>query len=333
MSTPAGGDTGGERLGVVGTLVWDTIHGRDPDRDGPVEEWGGICYALSAFEAAGPDGWTLFPIIKVGEDVRHGARELLSGLARVGSLEGVRFVDDPNNRVELRYREDGRRTERLSGGVPGWSREELVPIAASCDALYVNFIAGWEMDLPAARRLRDVVPGPVYADLHSLLLDVGPEGIRRPRRLEQGAEWVSCFDLVQVNDEELRLLAGDVGDPWETARRAVAGGRTRAVLVTRGDRGARWAAAPELAGSDRGEGGDVVDGEEPVEGRVEDPDPTGCGDVWGITCFGSLLDGAAVPDAVRRANRVAALNARLRGGRALAERGISGRTLEAGEGT
>ena len=33
------------RIGVIGIFVWDVIHGRDP-RDAPVEEWGGITYAL-----------------------------------------------------------------------------------------------------------------------------------------------------------------------------------------------------------------------------------------------------------------------------------------------
>ena len=34
----------------MGSFVWDVIHGRDP-RDAPVEEWGGITYALSALDA------------------------------------------------------------------------------------------------------------------------------------------------------------------------------------------------------------------------------------------------------------------------------------------
>jgi hypothetical protein len=38
-------------LGVVGTLVWDRIHARD-GRAAPVEEWGGIAYALAAASAS-----------------------------------------------------------------------------------------------------------------------------------------------------------------------------------------------------------------------------------------------------------------------------------------
>lgn len=314
---------------MVGTLVWDTIRGRDGERDAPMEEWGGISYALSAFELAGPEEWTLFPIVKVGEDMRRRARRFLTGLERVGSLDGVHFVDAPNNRVELEYRDSRRRTERLTGGVPGWTWEELAPLVASCDALYVNFIAGWEMGLPEARRLRTTVSGPLYADLHSLFLGVGPGGVRRPRRLERGAEWVSCFDFVQMNEDELRSLAGEDADPWETARRAVAEDGARAVLVTRGARGVRWVAGPDVAGS----GGGVRVGDEAAGEVVEDPDPTGCGDVWGITCFGALLAGATIREAARRANRVAATNARHRGGRVLADLGDAGLITEEGEGT
>ena len=39
-----------KQLGVVGTLVWDTIHDRDPAQHA-VEEWGGIAYALEALDA------------------------------------------------------------------------------------------------------------------------------------------------------------------------------------------------------------------------------------------------------------------------------------------
>ncbi|CAA9306178.1 MAG: hypothetical protein AVDCRST_MAG40-686, partial [uncultured Gemmatimonadaceae bacterium] len=56
------------RLGVIGTFVWDVIHGRDP-RHAAVEEWGGISYALSALDAALPDGWVVAPLIKVGSDL------------------------------------------------------------------------------------------------------------------------------------------------------------------------------------------------------------------------------------------------------------------------
>lgn len=319
-----------KRLGVIGTMVWDTIHQRDPGRGEPVEEWGGICYALSAFEATAPDGWELLPIIKVGGDLRERANDYLRGLGRIASLEGVRTVPERNNRVELFYRDRSRRCEKLTGGVPGWSWEELAPLARSCDAVYVNFVAGWELDLPSAQGLRGGFRGLVYSDLHSIFLGVGAGGVREPRPLAAWREWLSCFDLVQLNEDELETLAGALGDPWKVAADVV-GERTKALLVTLGERGAAWVAAAGFDGLDleAGEppalrpGIPATSGFAPTRLAVPDPDPTGCGDVWGMTCFASLLGGATLREAVERSNTLAGRNAAHRGasqlGRLLAD--------------
>ena len=71
-----------KRVGVIGTFVWDIIYGRDP-RDLPVQEWGGITYALGAFDAALPPDWQVVPLVKVGSDLAPRAREFLRTLRRV----------------------------------------------------------------------------------------------------------------------------------------------------------------------------------------------------------------------------------------------------------
>ena len=60
------------KLGVLGTMVWDRIHARDV-RVAPVEEWGGIAYALAGVSAAAPAGWTIDPLIRVGSDLSERA--------------------------------------------------------------------------------------------------------------------------------------------------------------------------------------------------------------------------------------------------------------------
>jgi sugar/nucleoside kinase (ribokinase family) len=313
------------RLGVLGTMVWDTIHERDPGRDAPIEEWGGIAYALAAFDAVVEGDWELFPILKIGSDMRERADQFLQTLQHVGSVDGVRTVPEPNNRVELYYHEAGRRCERLTGGVPGWSAEELLPLAHACDALYVNFIAGWELDLVAAGILREATPGLVYCDLHSLMLGIGPDGVRVLRPLESWREWLACFDIVQLNEDELLTLAEEWGDPWQLGAE-VLGPLTRALLVTRGQEGAVWMATRRFWDDPlaSGTGPFANAGDAVLSGRVDgdpgahDPDPTGCGDVWGITCFASLLSGRSLTASMRRANRVAARNASFRGAGGLA---------------
>lgn len=306
-SPGAGGRRGSAvaRLGILGTLVLDTIH--PPEGGPPRRALGGIVYSLSAWEAAPARGWVVLPMIKVGRDARPRADAYLDRLSTIASRRGVVTVPEPNNRVELRYRPDGSRTERLEGGVPEWTWEELGPLARSCDALYVNLIAGWELDLACARRLGDAVSGPLYCDLHSLLLGRRADGARQRRAPDRWREWASCFDYLQLNHEELRTLADADGSDPDVLARDLAGGRARAVFVTRGREGAAWFAA-DGDGAAAGRAGTS-----PVDGG----DPTGCGDAWGAACMARLLEGRSPGEAAAAANRIANRNVRLEGGAGL----------------
>lgn len=313
-----------KRLGVVGTLVWDTIHDRE-GRSVPVEEWGGLAYALGALSAALPDGWDIVPLVKVGRDLSEQALRFLRELPRTDVDTGVRAVAEPNNRVELRYVARDRRTEHLSGGVPPWLWAELAPAVRTCDALYVNFISGFELTLDTARSLRAAYSGPTYADLHSLFMGVERSGLRVPQELPSWGAWLRCFDAVQMNEAEFDLLGRAWGDPWRLAAEVV-GTELKLIAVTLGDRGAAWVAGPGfdadpfrwvatrhavgVAGASRSGKASVPSG--PLDG-----DPTGCGDVWGATFFARLLAGDGLDAALAVANRFASRNVLHRGARGL----------------
>ena len=229
------------RLGVIGSFVWDVIHGRDA-RAVPVEEWGGITYALGALDAALPEDWEIVPVMKVGADLAPQARDFLQTLRRLAPDAALVEVPYPNNRVELRYFSDERRSEVLRGGVPGWSWLGLTPLLRDLDALYVNLISGFELDLETAQLIRQHFRGPIYCDLHSLVLAVQPSGLRTPRPLPNVADWCRCFDLLQVNEDELAMMAPD---PLALAATAMAAG-VRCLVVTLGSRGAVYFAAPDF---------------------------------------------------------------------------------------
>lgn len=322
------GEAAPRTVGVVGSLVWDRIVDRD-GRSEPVEEWGGISYALSALSVALPEEWRILPILKVGRDLAEEGRRFLSEIPRV-EPHGILVVPDPNNRVELRYEAGGRRTERLRGGVPPWSWPELSPFTELCDALYVNFISGFEMELETARALKMAYHGPTYADLHSLFLGTTAGGRRVLRPLEAWVAWLRCFDAVQMNEDEFDML-GSGGDPWRLAAEAM-GPDLKLLAVTLGGRGAayvvnedltpdpmHWRDERRVAPAPRSRSGRV-----PVEGAAKDGDPTGCGDVWGAAVFGRLLAGDALEEAMVEANRLAGLNVAHRGARGLF-RYLSGR--------
>jgi sugar/nucleoside kinase (ribokinase family) len=294
-----------KRLGVLGTLVWDRIW--HPARSGAaVEQWGGITYSLHALSAACPPDWTVEPLLKIGHDLAEEARTSLTQLPNVSLDAGFTPVPEPTNRVELTYSDEAQRGERLTGGVPSWTWAEIEPLLSRYDALYVNFISGFELELETALAVRAAFPGPIYADLHSLFLGCPGSGTRRRRALPRWREWITCFDAIQLNEAELELLAESTEPAVFMAELSDAG--PELIAATFGDRGVRIEAR-------RGRLHAVSAGERlslqvPIDGSPVAGDPTGCGDVWGSTFYMGLLAGFAPEAAARRANGFAAANIR-----------------------
>lgn len=309
-----------KRLGVLGTMIWDTIVGRDPGA-APVEEWGGISYSLAGLDTSLPPDWQVVPIVKVGRDLAPRAQEFLRSLSRVASEARFAEVPDPNPRVRLNYTSDERRCEGLIGGIPTWTWEELGPMVMGLDALYVNFITGYECDLPTARSLRQAFHGPIYGDLHSLALGRMDDGTRFERPIAEPLEWLACFDVAQLNEGEMDQL-GD--EPLALAARALERG-VSAVCVTMGGRGAVYLAAGDFTslatpGFAHRRAQRSVRGRPIVrtalvktEGSPVSGDPTGCGDVFGATLMSALLAGMDLEPAVAAANRMARRNVSYRG--------------------
>ncbi len=300
-----------KQLGVIGTMVWDTIH-RSPSSE-PIEEWGGISFALAALDVALPNDWVIVPLIKVGNDLAAEANGFLSSLDR--RSPNARFIEvpEPNNRVSLHYLGEGRRTERLRGSVPPWQWHELGPMVQDLDAIYCNMISGFELDVTTAQHLRRGFGGPIYADLHSLTLGLADDGMRFRQPLHAKHDWFSCFDVVQVNEEEMACMGPD---PMEVAAEALRRG-VALLIVTLSDQGAVYFAQGDFAFVH-------TERRKPVDAalrtaRVPAPmvtdvrDPTGCGDVFGATAVSHLLGSDTVEDALRAANELAARNAQYHG--------------------
>jgi pfkB family carbohydrate kinase len=331
------------RIGIIGSLVWDLIYGRDPLAP-PVEEWGGIAYALAGLDASLTPDWEIVPLIKVGRDLSLEAQQLLRGLTRLSPGGRCVEVTAPNNRVVLHYQSSERRCERMAGGVPAWTWAELGPMVRDLDAIYLNFISGFELGLGTAQALRHDFKGPIYADFHSLFLGMQQDGMRVLRPLPDAADWFGCFDMVQLNEDEMRQLSPD---PLSLAAGALGAG-VSLLTVTLGPRGVAYVSAPGfdglagLRGSDavgrravtlspsaelrarpeHREGAGSANGDESGAAvrtalisapNVETLDPTGCGDVFGAAAFARLLAGDPVEAALRHATALGARNAGYRG--------------------
>jgi hypothetical protein len=316
------------RIGILGSMVWDLIYGRDQLAP-PVEEWGGIAYALAGLDASLTPDWEIVPLIKVGRDLSAEAQDLLRGLSRLAPGARCAEVTAPNNRVVLHYQSTERRCERMAGGVPGWTWPELGPMVRDLDAIYLNFISGFELCLGTAQALRQGFAGPIYADLHSLFLGMQQDGMRVLQPLPNAPDWFGCFDMVQLNEDEMQQLTPD---PLTLAADALGAG-VSLLTVTLGPKGVAYVAAPGFDGL-AGQRGSGAAGQSQHTGgpaaplsvrtalipapNVETLDPTGCGDVFGAAAFARLLAGDSIEVALRHATALAARNAGFRGASGLA---------------
>ncbi len=104
------------------------------------------------------------------------------------------------------------------------------------------------------------------------------------------------------------------------------------LVVTLGPRGAAYVSRPGFttlaAHGDPSAATATIRTERIPAEAVDTLDPTGCGDVFGATCFARLLAGDRLEAALLRASRAAARNATFRGASGLA-RHLRGRLVEA----
>ena len=292
---------GARRIALVGTINRDTILTPDGVR---TESYGGILYSiLSLSEIAQAE---IYPICNVGSDMESVVRDLLSPCPSV-RFDGIRFVPEKNPHCFLEYDAEGQKQERLLGGVPPLRVEQIRPFLG-CDAICFNFITGMELSLETFQEVRRAAAGLICMDVHSLTLGIDRDHRRFWRVPPQWESWVACADVVQLNEQEGALLAGNVLEGDAATRRfgrAVLSGEARALLVTRNDRGSET-----LFLNAQGE----------VELQRFDPlpagesrDETGCGDVFLMGFTWAYLQTGDFARASRFANRVAGINCCLRG--------------------
>jgi sugar/nucleoside kinase (ribokinase family) len=148
--------------------------------------------------------------------------------------------------------------------------------------------------------------------------------MRTLQPLPNPVAWCRCFDLIQVNEDEMSMMASD---PMTLAALAVANG-VNSLTVTLGPRGVIYFAAP---GFDRisdvqphtfgASAGPIRTARVPAKARrhTGPGDPIGCGDVWGATYFSRLLAGDNLDAAIDRALDAAARNVDHRGATGLAD--------------
>ncbi len=293
--------SGACRIALVGTINRDTIQTPDGVR---THSYGGMLYSILALaeiaEAA------IYPICNVGEDVEAAVRELLAPYSSV-RFDGMRFVSEQNPHCFLEYDAEGHKQETLLGGVVPLTADRIGPFL-DCDAVCFNFITGMELSLETFQEVQGAAVGLICMDVHSLTLGIDSNRRRFWRVPPQWESWVACADVVQLNEQEGALLAGETLDGDSAFRRfgeKVLSLGPASLLMTCGERGCRTV---------------YRNAREEVEVQRFGPSPvgtpqdeTGCGDVFLIGFTWAYLQTGDFAEASRFANQVAGINCCLRG--------------------
>jgi ribokinase len=204
------------------------------------------------------------------------AELLIATMARAGlDISGLRRVDEPTGAALIAV--------DAHGG-------NAIVVAAGANATMVRLTAD---DVAAIERARILVmqletPLPIVAEAARVGREAGVRVLLNAAPAQRlDAALLDTVDVLLVNEHEARLVAGaDERACLDDVGRALAESLP-VVVVTLGERGARW------FGSE-GEG-------QADAPRVEVVDSTGAGDAFTGVLAASLAEGIAWPDAVRRA--------------------------------
>jgi len=298
----------GRKIGVVGTVIRDTIHHRT---GGTTNALGGVLYTILPMRAFLPENWEIVPILRIGSDLYDEVSRLFSGLPNVSTVNVIRDRRE-NNRVDLCYNNAEDRTEVATRGVSPILPREVKGLE-TIDCLVLNFISGWEISLVTMRGFSGRFGGRVFADMHSLMLGRSPDGTRYPRKPYGWKRWLGHFYYVQMNLAEARTLtgldlngsAGDREANLSQASAAIHGLGPSVVAITLGEEGAFLTRVTR--------GGSFVceqrDGHR-IQGAA---DPTGSGDVFLAAYTSATLLGRSSGEALSFAVRSSALSTTVKG--------------------
>ena len=291
------------RIALVGTVNRDTISAADGTQ---IESYGGLLYSMLPLAEIASLDTEIYPVCNVGRDMESVVRDRLSPYPAI-RFDGIRFVPEKNPHCFLDYDAEGNKQETLQGGVPLLDFERFGRFL-DCDAICFNFITGHELPLAVLQQVRRASEALVCMDVHSLTLGMD-ENRRRFWRVPPNWEaWLGCADVVQMNEREGALLAGEaLADDAAVHRfgEKVLSLGPDALLITRGERGSYMISRnPERNAEIQ---------HFPACPAGQPQDETGCGDAFLMGFTLRYLQSGDFAEASRFANRVAGINCCLRG--------------------
>lgn len=206
------------RVGVIGTINRDTVE----LPDGTIRQgWGGILYNLRTLSKLIGGNHEIIPVCNVGDDSYGTIASILKRLPGV-RFDCIKRVSVKNNHCFLTYTDPENKRETLRGGVPPLRFDDVAPLLDS-DIILVNYISGRDIHLKSLQKFRRLFGGKIYIDIHSLTLGKRKSGLRFTRVPLSWPKVTDCGDFIQMNQYELKLLAGNPpeSDIYKTFERLI----------------------------------------------------------------------------------------------------------------
>ena len=268
-----------KHISVLGAIVFDEIITHDARR---IESFGGIIYNLAALSSLVGDDGVIHPFSHVGADRYDAVMDLVGSMPHV-VVDGIMRRGERLTHARLSYTDANHREEFVRYMMEPLSLDDLRG-ALVTDGIMVNFVNGTELDLRTLRQMREQTSAPLYLDMHNIMVRFREDdGRKEYLDFAEWPEWVSAFDLVQMNEFECRTVLKSVPkDPHGFLRAAheVLRAGPQAVFVTMGPQGV--AVAHRHEGVEYG----CVIPPAPVPRFV---DATGCGDAFSAGTFWNYL--------------------------------------------
>ncbi|MGH2575212.1 MAG: carbohydrate kinase family protein [Ignavibacteria bacterium] len=320
------------KFGVIGEPCIDFIHRGESTK----RCLGGVLYSVISLAVIAEPNNEIYPMMNLGTDEYENITSFLSQFNNI-NLNFIKKTEHKTRVVNLYYKTinadnlDSRIYDREES-----STEPTLPVdykfiedaSFKIDALLINMVSGIDITIDTLKKIRSGVMhnNYIHIDLHNIVMKTSPDGQRVQSEVENWINWCSNSDSIQMNETEIKAMAGRKLSEYEIADRILCSdnsNKPKAIVITRGRGGVTMYSKTEK-NTAREKYFEIDRADLPAIERNNSIDSTGCGDVF-ASCFfykNAVSNQKDYAVCLNFANRMASLNTCLIGVEELYKLGV-----------